>query len=123
LPKFRPCQYSNRQRATRLTQTWAMAPTDMQMLTRLMFIYLLPCLIPPLQRIQKMMTTTQFKLVGMSPKCGHLIHVKHGQRQKALELFQQIYNTMIFSGILLISNFSDSAFHWVSPGHSPIPSL
>ncbi len=53
LPKFRPCQYNNRQRATRLTQTRAMAPTDMQMLTTLMFIYLLRCLIPPLQTIQK----------------------------------------------------------------------
>jgi len=59
-------------------------------------------------------------LVGMYPKCGafkmlgacstrihwmrifHLVHVKHGQREKALELFQQIYNTKVFSGILLL---------------------
>ncbi len=60
LPKFRPCQYSNPQRATRLTQTWAMAPIDMQMLPRLMFIYLLPCLIPWLQMIQKSQNSTKY---------------------------------------------------------------
>jgi hypothetical protein len=32
----------------------------------------------------------------------HLVHVKHEQQQKALELFQQIYNTKVFCGILLL---------------------
>ncbi len=59
-------------------------------------------------------------LVGMYPKCGafkmlgacstrihrmrmfHSVHVKHGKRQKALELFQLIYNTKVFCGILLL---------------------
>jgi hypothetical protein len=41
LPKFRPCQDSNIQRTKRLTLTSAMAPTDMGILTILMFIYIL----------------------------------------------------------------------------------
>ncbi len=67
LPNFTPCQYSNPQRATRLTQTWAMAPTDMQILTRLMFIYLLPCLIPPLQIYPKV---TEFHKI---PSCCQFV--------------------------------------------------
>ncbi len=59
-------------------------------------------------------------LVGMYPKCGafkilgacstgihrwrifHFVHAKHGQQQKALELCQQIYNTKVFCGVLLL---------------------
>jgi hypothetical protein len=41
LPKFRPCQHSNQQRAKILTLTLAMAPIDMGILTILMFIYIL----------------------------------------------------------------------------------
>jgi hypothetical protein len=41
LPKFRPCQDSNQQRAKRLTLTSDMAPTDMGIWTILMFIYVL----------------------------------------------------------------------------------
>jgi hypothetical protein len=59
-------------------------------------------------------------LVGMYPKCGafkmlgacstrihrmrifHLVQAKHGQEQKALELFQRIDNTKVFCGILLL---------------------
>ncbi len=58
--------------------------------------------------------------MGMYPKCGtfkmlgacstrihgmrifHLVRAKHGQPQKALELFEQVYKTKVFSGIILL---------------------
>jgi hypothetical protein len=41
LPKFRPCQHSNRQRANILTLTLVMAPIDIGIQAILMFIYVL----------------------------------------------------------------------------------
>jgi len=48
-----------------------------------------------------------FKVLGdYSTRCPclrifHLLHVKHGQWQKAMELFQQIHNNKVYCGILL----------------------
>jgi hypothetical protein len=70
-------------------------------------------------------------LVGMYPKGGafkmlgacstrihrmrifHLVHAKHGQQQKALELLRQIYNMKVFCGILLLL---DHLQQWVETG-------